>query len=140
MGDGPDRAMLENYAREYGLAEQVVFIGKRTDVQNFYTAANVYVHSSPAEGLPTVLLEAMNYGLPIASTDSIPGVREILQNERCGLISAVYDAETLAENIHKLYTDKDLAAKLMANGRERIRDFQPKVIRVQMDKFLQKLL
>ena len=140
VGDGPDRAMLENYAREYGLAEQVVFIGNRTDVQNFYAAATVYVHSSPAEGLPTVLLEAMSYDLPIAATDRLPGVREILQNERCGLISAVYDAETLAENIHKLYTDKDLAAKLMANGRERIRDFQPEVIRVQMDKFLQKLL
>lgn len=139
VGDGPNRAALESYAQEHGLTEQVAFIGNRTDVQNFYTAATVYVHSSPAEGLPTVLLEAMNYGLPIASTDSIPGVREILQNERCGLISAVYDADGLAENIHRLYTDPALAGRLIQNGRTRIRDFRPDAIRAQIDAFLKEL-
>ena len=36
----------------------VYFEGNRADVGNYYAAASVSVHSSPLEGLPTVLLEA----------------------------------------------------------------------------------
>ena len=66
VGDGPERNLLENLVKEKKLEKQVFFAGAHYDVQNYYTAATVYAHSSPAEGLPTVLLEAMYYGLPIA--------------------------------------------------------------------------
>jgi len=137
VGDGPDRNSNENYARECGVEDMVVFTGARYDVQNFYCAASVYVHSSPAEGLPTVLLEAMYYNLPIASTDSKPGVKEILQ-ENCGLISPVADADALAENIWKLYTDSAQAQQLVSNSNERLKVFTPDYVVEQFEQYIKR--
>ena len=62
VGDGSERESLEKLVQEKQLEKQVFFAGAHYDVQNYYMAASVYAHSSPAEGLPTVLLEAMYYG------------------------------------------------------------------------------
>ena len=110
-------------------------MGARYDVQNYYAGASVYAHSSPAEGLPTVLLEAMYYNIPIATTDSKPGVREILRAD-CGLITPVGDAEALADSIYKLYTDKKLVAELNVNCQERVKDFLPEHIMTQFEEYI----
>lgn len=127
VGDGPYRERLEQFTNSMGMSDQVAFVGSKTNVQDYYSAANIYAHSSPAEGLPTVILEAMYYGLPIVTTDSKPGVREILQ-ENCGLISPVKDAEKLADNLHLVLADKELEKKLVNNGKERIKSFMPEFV------------
>ncbi len=135
VGDGPERESLENLVKEEHLEKQVFFEGEHYDVQNYYTAASIYAHSSPAEGLPTVLLEAMYYRLPIASTNSEPGVHEILR-EDCGLITPVGVAEALADSIYKLYTDKKLVEKLISNCRERIKQFMPEHVMAQFENYI----
>lgn len=139
LGDGPEKSTLEQLAKNQGLEKQIVFVGARYDVQNFYAAATVYAHASPAEGLPTVLLEAMFYGLPIASTNSEPGVKEILRND-CGLITPVGDAESLAYSLYRLYTDGQKRTELITNGKLRIQDFMPERIILQLEKFMDKLV
>lgn len=138
VGDGPVRVELENLVQEYMLEKQVFFAGAHYDVQNYYTAAYVYAHSSPAEGLPTVLLEAMFYELPIASTNSEPGVYEILRNN-CGLITSVGDSEALADSIYRLYTDKRLVAELKMNCQNRIKQFMPKNVIMQFENYIKTL-
>ena len=108
-------------------------------MQNFYSAASIYVHSSPLEGLPTVLLEAMNYEVPIAATDSVPGVREILQDGEGGLISPIADADALAKNIYKLYTDKELVFQIIQRQRKRRKAFAPEVVQNHLNEFIQNL-
>lgn len=136
VGDGPRRNELEKLTAALNLAEYVHFAGKRLDVQNFYEAAAVYVHSSPLEGLPTVILEAMNYGLPIVATDSIPGVREILGNDECGLISPIRDAKTLSTNIIRIYEDEALRNKLIGRGKVRIKEFTPEKTMSELEAFI----
>lgn len=136
VGDGPERNNLIKLSNKLGIGEFVHFTGARYDVQNYYSAATIYAHSSPAEGLPTVLLEAMYYHLPIASTNSEPGVSEILQN-KYGLISPVGDAEALANNIYKLYSNKSLCNKLVDEETVRIDDFMPDRVITQFEKFIE---
>lgn len=138
VGDGPERELLEKLVKEKRLEKQVFFAGAHYDVQNYYMAASVYAHSSPAEGLPTVLLEAMYYGLPIASTNSEPGVYEILR-EDCGLITPVGDAEALADSIYKLYTDKPLVEELKMNCQDRIKQFMPEHVIMQFENYIKTL-
>ena len=138
VGDGPERGTLENLVKKYHLESQVYFVGAHYDVQNYYAAASVYAHSSPAEGLPTVLLEAMYYRLPIASTNSEPGVNEILKEE-CGLITPVGDAESLGESIYKLYTDKALVHKMEIKCQDRIKLFMPKYVISRFDTYIKTL-
>lgn len=140
VGDGKNKKQLEIYVKKKKMSDNIIFMGSRLDVQNFYSAASVYVHSSPLEGLPTVLLEAMTYHLPIAATDSIPGVPEILQNNKCGLISEVFDAEMLADNIYKIYTDKELSNNLIANGTKKLNEFSPEFVQQQIEHFFNNLV
>ena len=105
VGDGEERIKAENTAADLGMTESVEFIGSRQDVQNFYSAAKLFIHSSPAEGLPTVLLEAMSFGLPIVATNSLPGVEEILHQNKYGLICPVGKEDDMAESIYKIITD-----------------------------------
>lgn len=124
VGDGPELDKLKKAAQDFGVSDQVFFIGARYDVQNYYAAACIYAHSSPAEGLPTVLLEAMFYHLPVVSTNSEPGVEEILQ-DKYGLISPVGDSEALADNIYSVYTDQGLRNTLVSQEPERLKSFMP---------------
>lgn len=140
VGDGELRAEVEQFVKDNDMDSEVVFIGSVTDVQNYYAAAAVYVHSSPLEGLPTVLLEAMSFGLPIASTDSIPGVREILEDNRCGLISKVGDYKELGENIYKLYTDEDLCKELVKESQIKLQEFSPDYVKKQVERLFSDLV
>ncbi len=138
VGDGPQREKLEKLAEEMGLSEQVFFEGTRKDVQNYYKAADIYVHASPQEGLPTVFLEAMMYETPIVSTDAYPGAREILGNNECGLI-ADYTPGKLAEKIMEVCNDESLKEKLISNGKIRLKDFEPSKIEREFFDFVSEI-
>lgn len=136
VGDGPTRGQVEQLVRDNKLEEQIYFVGAQYDVQNYYSGANVFVHSSPAEGLPTVLLEAMYYGVPIACTDSKPGVGEIVSNTGCALVSEVNNEEQLGENIYKICADEDIRSELLMASRDRIKEFMPEHVTEQLNNIL----
>ena len=138
-GDGPLKQDLAGFIKENNAGSYVHLLGNCFDIQNYYSAAYVYVHSSPCEGLPTVLLEALTYGVPIAATDSIPGVREIIKNNECGLISPVGDWKSLGENIRRLYNDIELREELKTKGFERIKDFAPEIALEKFENFVKEI-
>ena len=136
VGDGSERENLEGLVKRLSLEDNVIFVGSRYDVQNFYKGAYIYVHSSPAEGFGLVLVEAMFYGLPVVSTDSIPGVREILKEDEYGIITKVGDENDLAEAIATVYNDKKLRDRLIIKGEERVKDFFPQSIISQFEEYI----
>lgn len=139
VGDGPTKKSIEKYATDCEISDLVIFEGTKSDVQNYYKAAKIFVHSSPSEGLPTVLLEAMSFGVPIVATDSKPGVREILGENEYGLISPIKDPEIMALNMNKLLSDNILYEAYIKKGLERIEDFKPEVISEQLKLLLKDL-
>lgn len=136
VGDGSTLAECKALAVSLGLSEQIIFTGTRQDVGNFYSAARLCLHSSPTEGLPTVLLEAMKYRLPIVATDSPPGVDEILVRDSYGLTCRVGDPEDMAEKILLLLTDSEKYEYYRQQGQKRIQDFSYETIREQLAQLL----
>ena len=106
----------------------VIFLGTRTDVQNFYAAATIYVHAAPLEGFPTVFMEAMFYGLPIITTDALPGARELLGNDEYGLITPVGNIELFVDKLKQLYESPILQKKYCEAGKKRVKRFAPEII------------
>ena len=123
VGGGSTLKKCKKYAEKIGLKNDVIFMGERQDVHNFYASAKVFVHSSPAEGLPTVLFEAMNYGLPVVATDSPPGVSEILQNDKYGLRCNIADPYDMADKLAVMLTDNEKRENYILQGKKRLKDF-----------------
>jgi glycosyltransferase involved in cell wall biosynthesis len=97
LGRGDNRSVLESLSQELGVADRVVFAGFFPDPSPFYATADLFALSSDYEGLPTVMIEALSFGLPVVSTDCPSGPSEILGDGRWGRLVPVRDPAALAE-------------------------------------------
>ncbi|MBN8491265.1 MAG: glycosyltransferase [Burkholderiales bacterium] len=101
LGEGSERSMLEREAERLGVADRVFMPGFVLDPRPFLAAADLFVLSSDFEGLPTVLIEALEQGCPVVSTDCPSGPREILANGRFGALVPVGDVEALTKSMEE---------------------------------------
>jgi glycosyltransferase involved in cell wall biosynthesis len=129
VGDGPERSPLEALARDTGVGEHVEFRGRVSDdeLRRAYAAASVFVLPSvldarqDTEGLGVVLLEAMNYSVPVVASD-IGGITDIVQHDRTGLLVPPGDEPALAHALSRVLTDPALSRMLGQAGRQRLHD------------------
>lgn len=71
VGDGPDKADVQQHAEELGVSDHVLFLGQRSDVNRLYQAFDVFCLPSLYEGLCVVGIEAQCAGLPCLFSNSI---------------------------------------------------------------------
>lgn len=71
VGDGPDRTAVQQHVEELGIADHVLFLGQRSDVNRLYQAFDVFCLPSLYEGLCVVGIEAQRAGLPCLFSDTI---------------------------------------------------------------------
>ena len=96
LGEGPDRAELEDLVRTLELEADVALPGFVGNPYAYLARASLFVLSSRWEGLPTVLIEAMYCGAPVVSTDCPSGPHEILNAGDYGRLVEVGDLAALA--------------------------------------------
>lgn len=77
IGDGHLRPQLEKLVEQRGLQEMVRFTGFRDDVMNLYRDLSIAAITSLNEGTPFTLIEAMNFGVPVAAT-AVGGVVDLM--------------------------------------------------------------
>lgn len=109
--------MLRQKHRQLKLDGVVNFVGFRSDVESFYSAADVLVMPSRSEGLPMVILEAMTAGLPIVAT-AVGGIPEALEGG-AGLVVPPRRPADLAEALGRVMGDASLRADLGETARRR---------------------
>jgi len=119
VGDGPELEPLKTLSGDMGLAEHVLFPGFRDDVIDLLGALDVFVISSHNEGVPMVLLEAMALGKAIVAT-AVGGVREILEDDRSGLLSPAGDDAALAISCLRVLEDSALKTSLQSEAARRL--------------------
>lgn len=136
VGGGPTLEECKNLVTKLDLEKRIFFTGVRYDVQNYYSKAKVFIHSSELEGFGMVLLEAMKYGVPIVATNSKPGVPEILKNKEYGEICEVGDSSGMAQVIYELLSDQQKMRMYREKGTERLRDFEYENIKKQLEKII----
>lgn len=97
LGDGDERPALEQLTASLGLQGTVTMPGFVSDTRQYYAAANVFVLSSTGEGFGNVIVEALEQGTPVVSTDCPSGPREILEDGKYGTLVPVGDVDALAK-------------------------------------------
>jgi glycosyltransferase involved in cell wall biosynthesis len=121
VGDGPDRASLEQSVKEKGLEKNIVFEGavNQDNIRELYSRADAFVLASFAEGIPVVLMEAMAMEIPCITT-RIAGIPELIRDGADGLLVPASDVEALKNAIASLMNDSSLRLKLGRAGRQRV--------------------
>src|SRR5581483_6132281 len=121
VGDGPDRAALQQAVESFGLADDVRFEGavSQDHIRSLFSTADVFALASFAEGIPVVLMEAMAMTVPCIST-RITGIPELIRDGIDGLLVTPADAAELASAIGRLMDDANLRRRLGEAGRQRV--------------------
>ncbi len=119
IGDGPDRAMLETYAKNAGLSKQVFFLGIRKDVTQLLCLTDISASVSlpQFEGLSNVVLEAMASRVAVISTKSV-GSTELISDGVNGFLVDVDDVKALAQKLESLASNPEVAKEAGQRARE----------------------
>jgi glycosyltransferase involved in cell wall biosynthesis len=115
VGDGPERPALELRAQQLGVAERLLFLGVRDDVEEILAELDAFVLPSLYEGLPNSVLEAMAAGVPVIAT-RVGGVPEIVQDGVSGLLAEPASPPALAAAMVRLARDEGLRRRLAENA------------------------
>ena len=99
VGDGPDRTKLEALTHQEHIDDRISFLGYQNNPYAYFAQSDLFVLSSSREGLPTVLIEALAFGLKAVSTDCPSGPSEILNNGEYGKLVKIGDSSALANSI-----------------------------------------
>lgn len=101
LGEGGERRLLETLVKELGLSDWVLMPGYRPGASAYLPLLRGLVLSSHTEGLPMVLLEAMQAGIPIAAT-AVGGIPSVLDHGDCGLLVPAGEPEPMADAMAEL--------------------------------------
>ncbi|WP_347056323.1 glycosyltransferase [Bifidobacterium pseudocatenulatum] len=79
IGDGTDRAELEQAIHDEGVTSSVLLLGVREDINRLYSMLDVFFMPSLYEGLPVSCVEAQASGLPCVYSTDVPHESDITQ-------------------------------------------------------------
>lgn len=119
-GEGTKRGAIESQVARLGLGQRVRLCGAVPRPQEALAQTALLVLPSQAEGFGLVLIEAMAAGVPVVATD-VPGIRDVVEHERTGLLVKAGDPQHLADAIIRMREDKALRERLVNNAREMVR-------------------
>jgi glycosyltransferase involved in cell wall biosynthesis len=119
----PELARLVALAADEGVADAVMFVGRRdrAELADFYVAADVFVSTPWYEPFGITPLEAMACGTPVIGSD-VGGIRFSVRHGETGFLVPPNDPGALASRLAVVLGDADLRARLSAAGIRRVNE------------------
>jgi glycogen synthase len=129
VGDGPERPKLEKEAKRLGVGGRLHFVGffAHDQLPAVMSHADLLVLPSLYEELGTVLLEAMQVGLPVVASKT-GGIPDVIEDGVNGLLVPPSEPEALAHAINRLLADLKLARRLSEGAHERAKEYDWEVL------------
>jgi len=116
VGDGPDRARIDNYCRERGLCDAIDFLGNMPIVEGVLAAADLFLLPSETESFGLAALEALSCGVPVIATD-VGGLPEVVQHAKNGFLFSVGDVDAMSRAAIQLLSDPVLHEEFSTRAR-----------------------
>jgi glycosyltransferase involved in cell wall biosynthesis len=117
VGEGPEHEALANRIAALSLSGTVRLAGYVDGADRLLAGAAGFVMSSLTEGMPLVLLEAMQWRVPILAT-AVGAIPELLDEGRCGRLVAPHDLAALAHGLQSLMSEASGAEEAVGSARQ----------------------
>jgi glycosyltransferase involved in cell wall biosynthesis len=127
VGDGELYHQIQNWVKSLQISD-VTIVRNPSNIDDYYREADIYFLSSDSEGMPNSIMEALNFSLPVVSTDA-GDANYLVKDGITGFMAPVKDYRMLAEKLGQLVVDSSLRNNLGMNGHSLlIRDFSEKML------------
>lgn len=123
IGEGPERAALEQLAHQLGLDNQVAFPGAKphAEVVKELCAADILIHPSEWESFGIAVVEAMAAGVPVIAARS-PGPSDTVNHGVTGFLYTPGDVDMLSNHLQQLVNEPVLRQRFAEIGQVRARE------------------
>jgi phosphatidylinositol alpha-1,6-mannosyltransferase len=141
IGEGDDRAWLEDLAEENGVRRHVHFLSGLSyeELAACYAHCEIFALPSKGEGFGLVYLEAMACGKPVIG-GAHGGAPEVIDDGRTGYLVPHGDAAQLATAVDTLLADPALGQEMGRRGKQRVEhEFRFSVFAKSFRKILREL-
>ncbi len=130
IGDGSERESLEKYIKDNNLSKNITLHGFKDKeyINNLLMKSSIYLMTSYTESFGIVLIEAMNFGIPVIAFDSAEGAREIIKNNENGYLIKNRNKDEYIKKVFNLIEDKDLRLKLGTKGKQDSKEYNPDIV------------
>ena len=123
VGDGEEKQEIMAKIKEYNLEEYFILPGFTDDIQKYLRKASVLLLPSRWEGMPMIVLEALEMGLPVISFD-IPAIKPLITNMQEGIIvDHKTGAVGFSEAMKMISSNLDLRKKMANNAKKKAKAF-----------------
>lgn len=119
LGDGPERAAIEERARAMGLSAHITFHGAKDSIAPYLASAYGFLTTSRWEGMPLAVLEALAAGVPVVASD-IAGNNDVVTRE-VGRLFPLGEPALAASHLLDLAQDVSQWQALAIAAAERVR-------------------
>ena len=117
-GAGEQEEAVRKEITHLGIGDSVVMHGYISDMSEVYAQGGILLLCSRTEGLPMVLIEAQNYGLPAVSTDCPYGPADIIKDGDNGFLVPQDNDGAFVDAVSSLMADASLRTRMAERARK----------------------
>ena len=123
VGGGKLRKNLINFIKSYSMQKKIKIVDWKYDLSKYYKESELFILNSLYEGLGNVVIDAVNYELPVIVTKCNSGPNEIILNNKGGYMVPIKSPELLARKISYCINNKNISMKKAFFAKKHINRF-----------------
>ena len=111
IGNGEDFEKIKKEIDDKKLQDDIILAGFVMGASKYLKAFDIFILPSLKEGLPYVILEAMNAGLPIVAS-SVGGLTDLIENEKNGILVPPKNPDEIAKALNLVIKSRATREKM----------------------------
>lgn len=124
LGKGKDEQKYKEQSKDL---KNITFEGYVNNVGDYIQNFDLFVFPSLNEGLGSILLDIMNFSVPVIASN-VGGIPDIIHHNKNGLLIESKNIKAIEDAILKIYNDRELALKLTKQAKEDVRNYTPQMM------------
>ena len=137
VGDGPERAKLEQISRNSNFSKNIFFLGSLKSTKEVLNISDLFMLPSSKESFGLSALEAMACGVPIIASKS-GGIPEVVSHGESGFLNSVGDTYQMIKNTLKLLSNETLLKSFKSNAYKQAMKFDIELVLPKYEKLYEK--